>query len=68
MAILVQREVVTFNPFDKVHRKYFMNFMKNGKWDKDAPRFNLDDQFLTVPDMIKYKLTEFYLTEEFQHA
>ena len=66
MAILKEREVVTFNLKNKEHRKEFLYFIKNNSWSQTAPKFDLEKPFLTVPDMIKFQLLSYYLTKEFK--
>jgi hypothetical protein len=68
MSILQVRNEVRFDASNIEHRKLFHNFIIEGKWKPGSLKFYLEPQFLTVPDMIKYHLNEYYLALEFGQA
>ena len=39
----------------------FAKFLKNGAWGKDGCPFEIEDPWLSIPDMIKDKLARKYL-------
>ncbi len=49
-----------FNPANKKDIAEYRYFVKNGKWQNGCP-FYLDWPYLTVPDMIKDRITKHML-------
>lgn len=61
----------TFSGFVKIKKKFdvdnkqdlevFSNFLKNGGWGKTGCPFITEEPFISIPDMIKDKITRKYL-------
>lgn len=67
MALQTQAKVY-FNPGNKNHRKLFSDFVANGyKWG-GSNIFILEEEFGSVPDMIKDKMIRYYMGREFKKA
>ena len=64
--MLQKNMLVSFDANNVEHRKYFKTFFIQHKWDKESPRFILENPFLDIPTMIKNKLMEYYLKKEFK--
>lgn len=47
----------TFNPTSKADREIFSYFLLNSKWKDNKCPFLLEWPFLTIPDMIKDRIT-----------
>lgn len=62
--ILKQRPEVQFDPSNEVHRHAFIKFLREKTW-ADAPRFSLEEGYTCVPEMIKVKLLNYYVDQEF---
>jgi hypothetical protein len=50
-----------FNANNKKDVDSFKQFMSKSAWGSDGCPFILEEPYLTIPDMIKTKLTEKYL-------
>ncbi len=64
--ILQHPEKITFDPTNKKHRSQFAMFLRSGKWEstvRGCP-FKLEWPFLTIPDMCKNKLVQFYTSQD----
>ena len=57
----VQRQRVPFKPEDKKHIDQYRNFLINHKWDTPGCPFELQWPHLSIPDMIKDKIINYYL-------
>lgn len=53
-----------FNVNDKKDVTIFKNFLKNSKWDNHGCPFQLEEPYLSIPDMIKDKLVHSMLKVE----
>jgi hypothetical protein len=60
------RHPIKFDVENVEHKKHFYKFLLKNKWDKKAPLFLLEDDWLDVPNMILYKLTLHNLKKEFK--
>jgi hypothetical protein len=59
---------VTFDPANKQHRKIFSDFVSNGnKWSGNNI-FILEEEYGSVPDMIRDKMIRYYMGREFKVA
>jgi hypothetical protein len=50
-----------FNADDQKDINSFKSFLKNNAWGTDGCPFNLEEPYLTIPDMIKDKLVYKFL-------
>jgi hypothetical protein len=67
MALQPQLKV-KFDPSNKNHRKMFSEFITNGnKWGGNNI-FILEEEYGSVPDMIKDKMIRYYTGREFKVA
>ena len=57
----VQRQRVRFNPAEKEHVEAYRNFVVKQKWDSPGCPFELVWPYLSIPDMIKDKIINYYL-------
>ena len=57
----VQRQRIRFSPDDKKHVEQYRNFLVNRKWDTLGCPYELEWPYLTIPDMIKDKIINYYL-------
>ena len=57
----VQRQRIKFSADDRKHVGYYRNFLVNHKWDVPGCPFELEWPYLTIPDMIKDKIINYYL-------
>lgn len=64
MAILHNNPPVIFDVTSHEHRQMYNNFRTNNTW-KGAPRFVLEEQFMSVPAMIESKMLAYYMEREF---
>lgn len=55
------REYVDFDVKDPKHLKLFRDFMKNSAWGPKGCPFELEEPFISIPDMIKDKLARHFL-------
>ena len=62
----LSRPLVAFDPYNKVHRRYWAEFLEYGGWGRCPVRFICpDDTGMDLPTMIKNRLVEYYLEREF---
>ena len=60
------RPLVAFDPSNKEHRRYYAEFLKHKGWGHCPVRFIVtDEQGMDLPTMIKNKLCEYYVHQEF---
>ena len=57
----VQRQRIKFSADDRKHVGQYRNFLVNNKWDVPGCPFELEWPYLTIPDMIKDKIFNYYL-------
>lgn len=62
---LFGRPKTIFDPANKKHRQYFMEFLESGSWRKSPVSFIIDDDSLTVTYCIQKKLNSYYFKKEF---
>ncbi len=53
-----------FDPLNKRDKAEFTFFLRNDRWQSTVCPFILEWPYLTIPDMIKDKLTRFWLKAE----
>lgn len=56
--MLTKTDRVTFDVKNKQHLKSYSFFLKHGSWVKEnpVPFFNLEEPYLSIPDMIRSKI------------
>jgi hypothetical protein len=58
---------VAFDAGNKEHRRYYAEFVKFQTWGRCPVRFIVtDDHGMDLPTMIKNKLCEYYVEQEFK--
>lgn len=62
--LLKQRPETQFDPSDFSHRMAYRDFIKKRTWGA-APRFYLEEGYSCIPEMIKDKLINYYIDDEF---
>ena len=61
------RPWVAFDATNKEHRRYYAEFVKFNTWGRCPVRFIVPDEHSNdLPTMIKNKLCEYYVTQEFR--
>ena len=61
------RPWVAFDAHNKEHRRYYAEFVKFQTWGRCPVRFIVtDDHGMDLPTMIKNKLCEYYVNQEFK--
>jgi hypothetical protein len=61
------RPWVAFDAGNKEHRRYYAEFVKFQTWGRCPVRFIVtDDHGMDLPTMIKNKLCEYYVEQEFK--
>lgn len=62
------RPMVAFNAENKVHRKYYYDFVQYGGWGTCPVRFICPEgASLDLTSMIRYELIAYYINREFQN-
>ena len=62
------RPWVAFDVTNKEHRRYYAEFVKFQTWGRCPVRFIVtDDHGMDLPTMIKNKLCEYYVAQEFRN-
>lgn len=59
--ILATKPRVLFDVNDKKHLDAFAKYVKNNGWGKDCCPFVLEEPWLSIPDMIKDRITRKHL-------
>ena len=62
---LFGRPKAIFDPTNKDHRRYFMEFLESGSWRRSPVSFIIDDDSLSVTYCIQKKLNAYYFKKEF---
>jgi hypothetical protein len=60
------RPIVEFDPADRTHRQIYAEFLKNNGWHKSPVMFYVDAAYGNVLDMIRDRLSAYYLEREFK--
>jgi hypothetical protein len=61
------RPWVAFDAENKEHRRYYAEFLKFNTWGRCPVRFLVTDEYgMDLPTMIRNKLCEFYVAQEFK--
>lgn len=61
------RPWVAFDATNKEHRRYYAEFLKFNTWGRCPVRFIVPDEHANdLPTMIRNKLVEFYVAQEFK--
>jgi hypothetical protein len=61
------RPWVAFDAANKEHRRYYAEFLKFDTWGRCPVRFIVTDNHgMDLPTMIRNKLCEYYVTQEFK--
>jgi hypothetical protein len=59
---------VAFDVSNKEHRRYYAEFLKFDSWGHCPVRFIITDEHgMDLPTMIKNKLCEYYVSQEFRN-
>jgi hypothetical protein len=68
MSILAfkSRPWTVFDPNNKQHRCWYFNFLQHGSWGRCPYRFIVPDDHGDLVSMIRRKLVEYYVAQEFQ--
>lgn len=62
----MSRPLVAFDPHNKLHRRYYAEFVESGGWGHCPVRFICpQDHGLNLPDMIRQSLVDYYIVKEF---
>lgn len=62
------RPWVAFDVSNKEHRRYYAEFLKFDSWGHCPVRFIITDEHgMDLPTMIKNKLCEYYVSQEFRN-
>jgi hypothetical protein len=61
----LRRPTVVFNPADAAHRRAYRDFLKNNSWSECPFNFILEEPFSDLISNINYKITLWYLDNEF---
>jgi hypothetical protein len=62
------RPWVAFDAENKEHRRYYAEFVKFNTWGRCPVRFLVTDEYgMDLPTMIRNKLCEFYVAQEFRN-
>lgn len=62
------RPFVAFDPANKEHRRYYHEFLEYRGWGRCPVRFIVPDEHANdLPTMIRNKLVEYYVKEEFKN-
>ena len=57
---------MAFDPSNKDHRRYYIEFIEYGGWGRCPVRFICpEDVGMDLPTMIKNRLVEYYISREF---
>ena len=59
------RPKTVFDPSNKKHRQYYMEFLETGSWRLSPVMFIIDDESSSVPDCIQKKIQDYYFKKEF---
>ena len=59
--MIMSKQRRQFNVNNSADCSVFAKFLKNGAWGKDGCPFEIEDPWLSIPDMIKDKLARKYL-------
>jgi hypothetical protein len=62
------RPWVVFNPANRLHRKFYYEFVKSGTWGRCPYRFMVADDQGDVITMIQRSLIKYYVEREFNVA
>lgn len=60
------RPLVTFDPANKEHRKFFNDYVKTGSWKNCPVNFVVDDNSTNLVSYITAKLVSYYSNKEFK--
>lgn len=60
------RPLVAFDPANKLHRRWYYQFVKHGLWGRCPYRFIVPDDHGNLAGTIQRKLTEYYVNKEFE--
>lgn len=60
------RPLIAFNPANKLHRKWYNEFVRHGTWGRCPYRFIVPDDHGNLITMIQRKLIEYYVRKEFR--
>lgn len=59
------RPVVAFDVTNKLHRKYYNEFVEKRTWGRCPVRFAIEDESTDLIAYINRKMVDFYLAKEF---
>lgn len=59
--MITSRQRIQFDVNNSDHCDVFAKFLKRGAWGKDGCPFEIEDPWVSIPDMIKDKLARKHL-------
>lgn len=59
---------IEFDPRNEIHRKHCLDFLQGKKLPSSIGNFKLLPPYISVADMMKSKITEYYLAREFNEV
>lgn len=59
--MIASKQRKQFNVNDQADCSAFAKFLKNGTWGKEGCPFEIEDPWLSIPDMIKDKIARKHL-------
>lgn len=63
-SITQSRVFTTFEASNPDHRQHCAFFLKNKRWDDNAPRFYIEHPHISAPAMINAKMLEYYISQD----